>query len=264
MLYALNIVIGLSGTGLFVVATGAGPVSVAMPITTGMGVFLNMIMQIALGIECYTKSMRVGTWILFAAVMALIDLGPKEQEYEDPFALLLTTAGIVASALQLGLLITGFVMIAVFKNADNGSLSKNLGYAVVVALSTSIGASVGKVMQMPMALPARVATISLYLVCGLVSFGLAAVAATETDAALNMPLRSCVQLIANAATGIAIWQDWRVLTDWDAYTCVYIIIVLAVYEVSSFDFFPVDLPGHAVGHSGYIKLRGAAASGCPS
>jgi len=237
--YVVNILIMLVGTATFLLATRNGPVSVAMPIVTASSLLANMLVQTVLGIQRYNKPMRVGTWVLTFAVICLIDVGPSDQVYADPLGLLMTPAGIAVSVAQLVLLGLGAIGVKMMKNSSPQSSPKIFAYGMVVATATAMGASVGKVMQLP-GLPsgAFYSFIGVYLISGIISFGVAAIAATECDASVYLPVRSCLQLLVNAATGMFVWQDWRVLTDWIAYAAVYLLITLGVYSVSSIDMFP--------------------------
>merc|ERR1712096_158443 len=177
----------------------------------------NMVVRVGLGIEQYNKSMRVGTWVLLFAVLCLINVGPSDQEYPDPLGLFTTLPGMTVSIVQLAFLVLGFVFIAVTRQASRQSIVKICSYGMVVATATAVGASVGKVMQMPdCGVVARVLLALLYVVCGIISFGMAAIAATECDDSVYLPVRCCLQLLVNAATGMCVWQDWRVINDWIA------------------------------------------------
>ena len=57
----LNVLFGLGAVGMFVLATGEGPVALAMPIQTGTMLLLNMVVQSTLRIKKFLKSMVVGT-----------------------------------------------------------------------------------------------------------------------------------------------------------------------------------------------------------
>jgi len=228
----------------FVLATGYGPVSIAMPVLSGTCLLSNMVVQISLGIEHYSKSMRVGTWVLVFAIVSLVDIGPKDQTFSDPLALLLTISGSLAMVGQLVLMILSMIAIASLRAAPPSSMPKIFAFAFLVATSTVVSASVGKLMQMDLGSDVRILCIAVYITLGAISFVGAAAAASETDGSTYLPVRSCVQLLLNAVTGLGVWEDWRTVTSWTAYTCVYILIVLGVYEVSSFDMAHL-MGGHA-------------------
>jgi hypothetical protein len=139
------------------------------------------------------------------------------------------------------------------------SLSKNLAFAAVAALAGVLGASIGKLMlQGPGIGPLFYLFVFLYLCAGVLNFGAAMLAASRADLGLYMPIFSCLQLWVNCLTGLIIWQvsarwalprprlfdagfnrcvrqDWKVINSWTAYASVYILILLGVYECSSYD-----------------------------
>eukprot|EP00933_Yihiella_yeosuensis_P007118 TRINITY_DN112027_c0_g1_i1.p1 TRINITY_DN112027_c0_g1~~TRINITY_DN112027_c0_g1_i1.p1 ORF type:complete len:452 (+),score=65.64 TRINITY_DN112027_c0_g1_i1:143-1357(+) len=233
--FALNVIFSGGSIVFFVLSTGYGPVSIAMPILSATTLLANMAVQISLGIEHYTKSMKVGTWVLVFSIMCLVDVGPRDQKFDDPLSLLMTIPGATSMLLQLILMGLGIIGIFWWKNESQSSLPKILAYAFTVATSTTLGASIGKLMQMQLEFNARLLCIAVYLSLGVVSFAAAAIAASETDGSTYLPVRSCVQLLLNALTGLCVWEDWKTINGWTAYTAVYILIVLAVYEVSAFD-----------------------------
>jgi hypothetical protein len=41
----------------------------------------------------------------------------------------------------------------------------------------------------------------------------------------------------NGATGIIIWEDWKVVNSWTGYMCIFLLLLLGVYLLSEVDFF---------------------------
>eukprot|EP00931_Biecheleriopsis_adriatica_P004230 TRINITY_DN105931_c0_g1_i1.p1 TRINITY_DN105931_c0_g1~~TRINITY_DN105931_c0_g1_i1.p1 ORF type:complete len:411 (-),score=67.54 TRINITY_DN105931_c0_g1_i1:37-1248(-) len=231
----LNITFSLASIVFFVLATGFGPVSIAMPVLSASCLLGNMAVQVSMGMQHFTKSMTVGTWVLVFAVLCLIDVGPKGQNFDDPLSLLMTPLGAASVLVQLALIVLGSIGVASMKSAPQSSMPKILSFALLVAASTSLGASIGKLMQMHLEFWPRTICIGGYLGCGVVSFAGAVLAADSCDGSVYLPVRSCIQLLLNAATGLCVWEDWRTIEYWTSYTSVYILIVLGVYEVSSYD-----------------------------
>ena len=41
-----------------------------------------------------------------------------------------------------------------------------------------------------------------------------------------MPLNATAIILVNAVTGVIIWQDWRVISSWTGYICVFLLLAL--------------------------------------
>lgn len=78
--------------------------------------------------------------------------------------------------------------------------------------------------------------VFVYLLMSLAYFGSSAKAASTVDASLYIPVRCSLQLSLNCITGLVFWEDWRVIDATVAYGMVHVLILLGVYQCSSFDF----------------------------
>jgi len=233
----VNILMSMSGIALFVLATGYGPVSLATPLTAGSGLIVNMALQIKLGLSHYTKSMRVGTLVLAIAVTAIVDVGPQEQKDQDALKLLGEPLGFMCMLSVASLIVGGMALAKALDQKPMTSLMKILGYSMLVASSTVLGASLGKLAQMQLPLFSRVVVILLYILMGLFSLLGNSFAAKKTDMSLYMPMYYCLQLLLNCFIGLCVWQDYKVIVSPTGYACVYLLVVLGSYEVSSIDLF---------------------------
>jgi hypothetical protein len=219
-----NIVLSLASVGCFVLATGYGPVALAMPLQTGASLLLNMWVQTLLRMKRYSKEMTSGTLVLVCAVVILVDVGPREQG-SDPIPLLQTRPAIAWNCLTLVLCLLGARGI---RTTQAGSMAQLGAYSLAISSTTVLGASIGKIMQ-----EATGGVVyffaALYLASGVLIMYWSTAADTVTDRSLLMPVKSSLALALNCITGLLVWQDWRVIEAWASYTMVYLLILLGVY-----------------------------------
>ena len=88
-----------------IAATWFGPVSIVVPTSCSAQLLFNMGMfGVILGLESFTKSMRVGAYVVVLAAILLPVVGPGVQQDQDIMALLQQTRSIVWSSLLLAAL----------------------------------------------------------------------------------------------------------------------------------------------------------------
>ena len=223
-----NVIFSLLSIGCFIKATGYGPVALAMPLQTGLSLLLNMIVQTILRMKRYTKEMTAGTLVLVCAVVILVDVGPTEQQL-DPMTLLLTPMAMGWNIVCVLLCVGGALGI---RTTEPGSHNQLLSYSLAISSSTVVGASVGKLMQEAEGSIVWV-FVGVYLVVGVVNLYWGAMAAASTDISLLMPVKSSLTLGLNCATGLLVWQDWRVIEAWTSYIMVYLLVLLGVYTCAT-------------------------------
>jgi hypothetical protein len=108
-----NIVLQLTGSIMsHLIATWFGPVSVVVPFFYSSTLLSNMfIFGALLGLEFFTKSMRVGTYVVVVAVILLPVVGPNIQENQDIHELIRHWYAILWSGLLfVTMLVTGFLL----------------------------------------------------------------------------------------------------------------------------------------------------------
>lgn len=231
VLLVFSILFSLGSVGIFVLATGFGPVSIAMPIMNGTTLFTNMLFQNVVGMKIYTKPMMMGTLVLVCAISCLIDVGPTVQKYENVIALVSTVQSIVYISL-LVLLMIGSVLVLYAKETSSGM--RVFLYALVVSSSNVIDASVGKLFQSTSGIAFYIMVI-LYFILGAINVFYSAKAPFNVDLSVYMPVMYCLNLSLNCVMGFIIWEDGRVITSWIAYIMVYVLILCGVYLCASVD-----------------------------
>jgi glucose uptake protein GlcU len=230
----ISIILNLGSIAGFLMACAApGPVSVAMPVLTASKLLSSMIFQICVGIGDYNKSTRVGTLVLCAAVMCLIEQGPEEPDHPDMFAQLTTRLAYSWLSFVAIMFFMAWIAVCVCDNDYKGMLA----YSMVVASTTALGASCGKGLSILKGLP-LVGCISLYLCFGAISFIYAAKANFRFPQETFMTVSECMQLSINALNGLFIWEDWRSIHESRhaiTYSAIYAQIILGVYLSTDFD-----------------------------
>jgi hypothetical protein len=230
----LNILLGFAGVGFFVLATGFGPVALAMPIQAGSTLLCNMLVQSALRISHYSKDKIVGTLVLVLAVVCLLNVGPTAQPQLDPLKLILKPPAVSWLGILSVLMVAVIGLLPFVVKSPPDSFGKICTFAVLAASSNVLGSSLGKLMQSASGSTLAIC-LAVYAVLGIVNFGAAGVASATTDTALYLPLSICLQLSLNCVTGLMLWEDWRVIHSWEAYISVYLLILLGVYAITSVD-----------------------------
>lgn len=231
-LIMVNIFLNLLGVAAFLVSLKHGPVAIAMPILIAAKLLASMIFHVMAKIGNYGKSTRVGTLVLCAASLCLLEVGPDNPESVD----LAELAGQWQAQVWLGfvgvLLVMSFV--CYFWNKDKPGSDSKIAYAMIVGLSTALGASVGKVITLVHGAEQAEAVL-LYLLFGFLSFTWSAFAALSCDMSVYMPLTECLQLIVNCINGLIIWGDSSRVNDRVSYVMTYLQLCLGVYLTTSFD-----------------------------
>lgn len=64
--------------------------------------------------------------------------------------------------------------------------------------------------------------------------------ATTVSQAKFVPVSVGTKIAANALTGIIIWEDWRVVSSWIGYLCVFLYLLLGNYLLCDVDVFGVE------------------------
>lgn len=231
----VSVALNLASVGCFVRASRHGPVSVVMPLITGAKLLSSMYFQISQGMGKYGKSLRIGTTIVVRAALLLIDNGPTAETAAPVQHMLEATS----SRVFLGSMVL-LLLVCVFLHHIKGHQSVGIALAslsLVVAISTALGASVGKLMSITSGYE-RMACTSLYLVCGVFSFGYNAVAAFNCNMGVFMPLSECLQLFCNCGAGLYLWEDAQHLRSPSTCFIVYLLLFLGTYLCIPLDLMP--------------------------
>mmetsp|Transcript_150044 Transcript_150044/g.418052 ORF Transcript_150044/g.418052 Transcript_150044/m.418052 type:complete len:417 (-) Transcript_150044:261-1511(-) len=234
LLFGANIFLNLAGIACFLAGARHGPVAVVMPILTAAKLLSSMIFTSAVGLAKYSKEKRVGTLVLSLSALCLIEVGPTDLPGQPDVEALLTEPVAVAWLVAMGAVLASSLAGLHAREVQTSGELQMVLLSAVVAVSTALGASVGKLLSVTEGL-ALALCIGSYFACGVLSFLYAALAAFSCDMSIFLPVSECLQLLINCATGLFIWGDGGRVRAKLSYLLVYLLICLGVYLCSTFD-----------------------------
>lgn len=203
-----------------------GPVSLVGPFFLGAQLLANMIVYgFFLGLEAFSKDMKIGTYVTVVAASLLPVVGPTAQSGQDVLDLL----NRIYSLAWSGVLVGGMILSLVFLPCL-GKFKKELPrYAVLlVARSTAftVNLTVSKLMVANPTFLYLIISIVLKVLSGGVMTYAIIVQSTAVQQSKFVPINASSIMIVNALTGIIIWEDWRVVQSWLGYVGVFVLMVL--------------------------------------
>lgn len=211
-------------------ATWFGPVSLVGPVFLSSQLLTNLILfGSILGLEMFTKDMRIGTYIVVISVILLPVVGPAAQENQNVTALLEAWYSLLWLTVLLAGMMLSFILLVVLNVAALQEWQAISLLLCARATAFSVNLTVSKVFIMdisPMMLG-----ISIFLKMasgGIITYALV-VQSTAVAQAKFIPLNASALILVNAMTGMIIWQDYNVVGSWVGYVCVFAQLVLGNY-----------------------------------
>jgi len=233
----LNIFFNLAGIAAFVAASGYGPVAIAMPVETAALLLSNLFIMKFFDIGAFDGTCLVGTLVLVSAATCLGDCGPADSTAGSNGVARLHRSAVLWIIFMMAALLGSLSLVCWRsrqpKAKDKSSIGLLVSYAVLAAVTTSMGASVGKILTLTAGTKAFYGFALAYFLLGIGSLGSGALAARHCDQAIYLPLSECIKLILNAVTGYFVWLDKPAAPM--SYLMVYVQMCLAVYLCSSMD-----------------------------
>jgi hypothetical protein len=228
---AMNVILQLISSlvgNLF--ATWFGPVSLVGPTFLCSQLVANMfVFGYLLGLESFTKDMRIGTYVVVLAVVLLPTVGPAAQEDQDIMSLVDQWYNLAWGALLVfGMAISTalLLLLDVLKMAEWRRMALLLSAR---ATAFSVNLTFSKVMVLDVTLPILALSIFLKVSSGAIITYALVVQSTAVTQAKFVPLNASALIVVNALTGIIVWEDWRVVGSWIGYVCVFLYLVLGCY-----------------------------------
>lgn len=137
-------------------ATWFGPVSIVVPTAASAQLLFNMVMfSVVLGLESFSKEMRVGAYVVVLAAILLPVVGPGVQIDQDVYRLMQQTGAVVWSGVLLGALVVSAIGLVVAdkqrKRSDHGGGHSGAMFSLNVVAQTSgavVGTTAAKVSQL--------------------------------------------------------------------------------------------------------------------
>ena len=242
LLVPMNIVLQILLGFVNTASTWYGPVSIVIPVRVSAQLLFNMFFFGGLGIENFTKDVKVGTYIVVLGALLLPIVGPTAQEGQDAVQLFEHMPAETWTAILVVLTTTsGFYCIKWIGDKNtNGTVKHAYKFHILLTArvaSAVLSTSLSKFLVGTSGLSFGI-TVFGYMACSIVISSVAILQATETDQMMFVPASACGIQFMNAITGLVIWQDYLVVQSWPTYFTVIMQIVLGVYLISSLDEYP--------------------------
>lgn len=196
--------------------------------------------------------MRVGAYVVVLAAILLPVVGPGTQENQDILALLQKTGSIVWSSILLASLANSSVGLVISNSkrkagnandptSSNTAQDHNMFVFNLVAQTSGavVGTTVAKMFVLVTGAALGVC-IALWLVSSLILVYATILQATTVSQGKFVPLSVGAKISINAITGIIIWEDWKVVSSWIGYVCVFLYLMLGNYLLCDVDLFGVQ------------------------
>lgn len=236
-MYVVNLLMILFSQVAGILSNGQGPVALAFPFAAAANILTILLGQWHLGMIRPTKRVVNGTFMLAAAVFLLPDLGPGDLP-PDANVLELLSERMATGFIVACLVTTGIGCLCMTWNLMKDNNKLLFLYAVVGGCGTVLNTSITKLVQLDLGLGMKALLVLLYLLLSCICLGVQAVAnSTLADPSLFVPVGTGVNLVLNFAAGLCIWGDGSRVGFPVGYVMVYVIVVLATYDLSSFDLF---------------------------
>jgi hypothetical protein len=224
-------------SGLIIAAAPIfGPVSIVVPVRVGSQLLFNMIIfGLISKMESFDKSARVGTYFVAIGAFLISIVGPTTQE-QDPMELLRYPHAMAWAIFMVAAEILSVVIntVLVKPNKIDGHLAF-LSLLSANILGATLGASVAKTMGAISGWQAWTAAVTILLLCFFAIGQSTVLQASRVNQKTFVPALACGNQIFNAATGLIIWEDWKVVQSWPGYAAVTLQIVMGVYLISNIE-----------------------------
>lgn len=267
-----------------------GPVSLVAPTFLAAQLLANMVLYgIVLGLESFTKDMRIGTYVIVIGAVLLPVVGPQIQNDQHIWALLTNILGGAWSILLLvGMLGSGSLLVLAIKcpcsnkshDTPDEDVKENSQSATAIdmiakfpnewhrvaillvarATSFTVNLTVSKMMILDVSREVFILSLVLKILSGAVmTFGIV-VQSTSVTQGTFVPLNATFTILVNALTGIIVWEDWRVIEgvqQWIGYGCVFLLFALGNYLLLGDDVKLLDSDNSTYGRRETLRfLRG--------
>ena len=210
------------------IATWFGPVGIVVPFFYSATLLSNMlIFGFVLGLEFFTKTMRVGTYVIVVAVILLPVVGPTIQEHQNIMELFSHWYACAwFGALLAAMSMTAILLCTSDITTRYSKPTRTIILLVARATSITVNLTVSRAFIMGPSHWLFLAFICLKLISGGIYTYAIVVQSTAVEQATFVPLNTTTIIVINALTGIIIWQDYKVVTSWYGYACVFVLLGL--------------------------------------
>lgn len=224
---AANVIMQLIGSlSSNLVATWFGPVSVVAPIYFSATLVANLIIfGFILGLEFFDRIMIVGTYVIAIGTVMLQVVGPGIQDGQDIGELLGHSYALSWFIfLLLSMVVSTILMVTSIKSY--GEYKRIAILLIARSSSYTLNLTVSRAFLLNPDNFVLVAFIVIKVVSGAIYTYAIVVQSTAVKQAKFVPLNATTIILLNAITGVIIWEDWRVISSWVGYVCVFLLLAL--------------------------------------
>ncbi|KAL1524780.1 hypothetical protein AB1Y20_019662 [Prymnesium parvum] len=232
LMLVANLAIMVFASLAYITGSWFGPVSLSVPVVMVSKLLSNMgIMGLILRMDNFSREQQVGTYCITCAILALPDVGPSDQPELDALDLVQAPAAVawtIACFVATGLCCLMMISLARRPKDTPPSVMVSLvTYVTAQVMSAVISTSASKMFPLlgGFTLLLAFAVAGVAAIVNVVSLILAA---TAVDQAIFIPSTTCFTLLTNMATGLLLWEDWRVIDRWMAYIMLHLIMTLGI------------------------------------
>ena len=222
-----------------IVGTIYGPVSIAVPVTTGTCLLFNAAaMGLILRMRAFNKAQRTGTYVVFFSVLSLIDVGPDVQDNQNARKLLSQPLAVMWSLLVTALMIlAGMGTIALVRESGRWAFIKEHATLILATGTTmsNVGMATASKTFASLEGLACVGAVMYYFLATFLGVLFSIVSSTACEQGVFTPLSSVALICTNMITGIIVWEDYKVIDTWIAYVCTTVLMCCGVYLLADLD-----------------------------
>mmetsp|Transcript_9329 Transcript_9329/g.20847 ORF Transcript_9329/g.20847 Transcript_9329/m.20847 type:complete len:433 (-) Transcript_9329:359-1657(-) len=230
------------------IAPWFGPVSIVGPMFLSAQLLANMVIfGYFLGLEMFSKDMKVGTYVIVAAAVLLPSDGPQPQDGQDVTRLLSNWYSLTWSAVLLVAMFASSFLLVVLNVPNLGEAKRFVLLITARCTAFAINLSVSRVMILDPGAAALITSIILKVLSGAVMTHAIIVQSTAVVQAKFVPLNASVLILINGITGMIIWEDWRSIGSPIGYACVFVLLLLGNFLLlGEIELFESDSPHYGL------------------
>mmetsp|Transcript_18655 Transcript_18655/g.28838 ORF Transcript_18655/g.28838 Transcript_18655/m.28838 type:complete len:375 (+) Transcript_18655:105-1229(+) len=208
------------------IAPWFGPVSVVAPIYFSATLVFNLIIfGFILGLEFFDRIMIVGTYVIAIGTVLLQVVGPGIQNGQDIGELLGHSYALSWFLfLLVSMVVSTIIMVTSIKKY--GEYKRIAILLIARSTSYTLNLTVSRAFLLNPDHFVLISFIVIKVVSGAIYTYAIVVQSTAVKQAKFIPLNATTIILLNAITGVIIWEDWRVISSWVGYVCVFLLLAL--------------------------------------
>lgn len=237
----LNVLIQALATLFLTLGPRYGPVSLVQPTMLGARLLSNMVVFGGImGKGDLSKDTQVATLNCAIAIVLLPLVGPSPQDGQAVEELLLVPYSLAWNVLFSVVFVAATIYMLSFNLKTKSQL---VVHTCLLSLSVSASVLSSTVAKALVGLSgwARISMILYYTILNVAWSAEAIVEASAIESlTFFVPLFAFLSLTLNAVAGLLVWEDWRAVSSWTGYGCVFLLLLLGVYLLSDLELYKTE------------------------